>query len=71
MFGRELPVCLSVGVSCVNHDVKVEMFDVHVLVFIMNDNKWYNLIVLFFDGWDQHFVGMGGEYSFYPIYLEW
>ena len=47
------------------------MFDVHVLVFILTDNKWYNLIVLFPDGWDKYFVGMGGEYSFYPIYIEW
>ena len=34
-----LPVCLSVDVSCVNHDVKVEMFDLHVLVFILDENK--------------------------------
>ena len=39
MFVRGLPVCLSVCVSCVNDDVKVDMFDVHVLVFIMNENK--------------------------------
>ena len=39
MFVRGLPVCLSVSVSCFNHDVKVEMFDVHVLVFILNENK--------------------------------
>ena len=38
-FVRRLPVCLFVSVSCVNHDVKVEMFDVHVLVFILNENK--------------------------------
>ena len=59
------------NVSCVNYDVKVEMFDVYVLVFILNENKWYSLIVLFPYGWAQHFDGMGGEYYFYHIYLEW
>ena len=47
------------------------MFDVYVLVFIMNENKWYNLTVLFPDGGGQNFVGVGGEYSFYLIYPEW
>ena len=38
-FVRGFPVCLSVIVSCVNHDVKVAMFDVHVLVFILTENN--------------------------------
>ena len=46
----------SVGVSCVNHDVKDEMFDVHVLVFILTENKWYNSIILFPDEWDQFYA---------------
>ena len=65
-----MPVCLSVSVSCVNHDVKVEMFDVHVLVFILNENKLYNLIVFFPMGGINILLGWGGEYYFYPIYLE-
>ena len=31
-FVHGLPVCFCVSVSCVNHYVKVEMFDVHLLV---------------------------------------
>ena len=60
-FVRGMSVCLSVSVSCVNHDVKVEMFYLYVLVFILNENKWYNLTVLFPNGWDQDFVGIGGR----------
>ena len=61
---------LSVSVSCVIHDVKVEMFDVYVLVVILNENKWYNLTVFDFPmGGINIFLGWGGEYSFYPINL--
>ena len=60
------------SVSCVIHDVKVEMFGMFVLVVILNENEWYNLYL--FDltmGGINILVGMGGEYSIYPIYLDW
>ena len=48
MFVRGLSVCLSESVSSVIHDVKDEMFDVYVLVVILNENKLYSLTLFDF-----------------------
>ena len=65
-------VGLYVSVSCVIHDVQVEMFGVFVLVVIQNENEWYNLYISdILMGGINILVGMGGEYSFYPIDLDW
>ena len=54
------------------HDVQFEMFGVFVLVVILNENEWYNWYVFYFPmGGINILVGMGGEYSFYPIDLDW
>ena len=59
------------SVSCVIHDVQVEMFGLYVLVVIMNENELYNLYLFDFPmGGINILVGVGGEYSFYPIDLD-
>ena len=54
------------------HDLQVEIFGLFVLVVIMIENEWYKWYVFDLPTVVINIlVGMGGEYSFYLIDLEW